>query len=88
MLLEATAKGSFGARMPRHQQVSMLPSALRGGHLHADPGPHRGRAHPTPAQHPKPIATGALPNFSPPPYTSGLLLLQMISLAAQALGTL
>ncbi len=62
MLLEATAKGSFGARMPRNQPSAMLQSGIMrgaGGHLHADPGAHRGRTHPGPVPHPKPIATGA-----------------------------
>lgn len=62
MLLEATAKGSFGARMPRHQQVSLLPSTLMraaNSHMHQEPLQHRPRGHLAGGnQHPKPIATG------------------------------
>ena len=63
-LLEATAKGSFGARMPRHQQVSVLPSnaLMRGavgvGHMHGHPNDHWQRLLAT-SGHPKPILTGA-----------------------------
>jgi hypothetical protein len=63
VLLEATAKGSFGARMPRQQQVALLPSAFMRGansHVHQDSLQHRARGHHVPGQHPKPIVTGAL----------------------------
>ncbi len=63
VLLEATAKGSFGARMPRHQQVSLLPSTLMRGanaHMHQDSlQQHRPRGHLPASQNPKPVATGA-----------------------------
>ena len=57
-LLEATAKGSYGARMPRQQQGGLGPASMArpGVHLPLDA---RGRGHMLGGQHPRPILTGA-----------------------------
>jgi hypothetical protein len=56
-LLEATAKGSYGARMPRQQQSTLGPASMArpGSHLPADV---RARGHMLGSQHVRPILTG------------------------------
>ena len=57
-LLEATAKGSYGARMPRQQQGGLGPASMArpGGHMPPDA---RVRSHMLGGQPPRPILTGA-----------------------------
>lgn len=57
-LLEATAKGSYGARMPRQQQSMLGPASMArpGGHLPPDA---RARGHMLGSQHVRPILTGS-----------------------------
>ena len=57
-LLEATAKGSYGARMPRQQQSTLGPASMArpGGHLPPDA---RARGHMLSSQHVRPILTGS-----------------------------
>ena len=62
--MEATAKGSYGARMPRQQQSGLGPGSMArpGGHLPTDA---RARGHMLGSQHPRPILTGASAVLSP-----------------------